>query len=146
MKMEKQNLEQHCVIKFCVKLNENAIETYEKLKRLMESMLYRGHEFLDGIKYFGCPWEYGRQTSFWKTLHIKNGQKFLQSKGSCKVWLTFDSQNDWQWVEFESPNCPWHFNRGIEQAENFCEAGSKKPHQQTKGKSKECVPGPSWTH
>jgi len=32
-KMEKRNLEQRCAIKFCVKLNENATETYEKLRR-----------------------------------------------------------------------------------------------------------------
>jgi hypothetical protein len=31
--MEKRNLEQRCAIKFCVKLNENTTETYEKLKR-----------------------------------------------------------------------------------------------------------------
>jgi len=31
--MEKRNLEQRCAIKFCVKLNENAIDTYGKLKR-----------------------------------------------------------------------------------------------------------------
>jgi len=50
--MEKRNLEQRCAIKFCVKLNENATETYEKLKGLMESMLYQGHRFLGGIKHF----------------------------------------------------------------------------------------------
>jgi len=31
--MEKRNLEQRSAIKFCVKLNENATESYEKLKR-----------------------------------------------------------------------------------------------------------------
>jgi len=30
--MEKRNLEQRCANKFCVKLNENATETYEKFK------------------------------------------------------------------------------------------------------------------
>jgi hypothetical protein len=30
--MEKLNLEQRCAIKFRVKLNKNATETYEKLK------------------------------------------------------------------------------------------------------------------
>jgi hypothetical protein len=30
--MQRRNLEQRCAIKFCVKLNENATETYEKLK------------------------------------------------------------------------------------------------------------------
>jgi len=51
--MEKRNLEQRCAIKFCVKLNENATETYEKLKKgLMESTIYQGHRFLGGIKHF----------------------------------------------------------------------------------------------
>jgi len=50
--MEKRNLEQSCAIKLCVKLNENATETCEKLKGLMESMLYQGHRFLGGIKHF----------------------------------------------------------------------------------------------
>jgi hypothetical protein len=55
MKMEKQNLVQHCAIKFCVKLNENATETYEKLKRahgehaLSRAQVFRWHTaFLDG--------------------------------------------------------------------------------------------------
>jgi hypothetical protein len=30
--MQKRNFELRCAIKFCVKLNENAIETYEELK------------------------------------------------------------------------------------------------------------------
>jgi hypothetical protein len=30
--MQERNLKQRCTIKFCVKLNENATETYEKLK------------------------------------------------------------------------------------------------------------------
>jgi len=51
--MGKRNLEQRWAIKFCVKLNENATETYEKFKkRLIESMLYQGHRFLGGIKHF----------------------------------------------------------------------------------------------
>jgi len=53
--MEKRNLEQRCAIKFCVKLNENATETYEKLKRaygehaLSRTQVFRWHKaFLDG--------------------------------------------------------------------------------------------------
>jgi len=53
--MEKLNLEQLCAIKFCVKLNENATETYEKLKRaygehtLLRTQVFRWHKaFLDG--------------------------------------------------------------------------------------------------
>jgi len=53
--MEKRNLEQRCAIKFCVKLNENATETYEKLRRaygehaLSRTQVFRWHKaFLDG--------------------------------------------------------------------------------------------------
>jgi len=53
--MEKRNLEQRCAIKICVKLNENATETYEKLKRaygehaLSRTRVFRWHKaFLDG--------------------------------------------------------------------------------------------------
>ena len=53
--MEKRNLEQRCVIKFCVKPNENATETYKKLKRaykehaLSRIQVFRWHKaFLDG--------------------------------------------------------------------------------------------------
>jgi hypothetical protein len=53
--MEKRNLEQRCAIKFCVKLNKNATETYEKLERaygehaLSRAQVFRCHkEILDG--------------------------------------------------------------------------------------------------
>jgi hypothetical protein len=53
--MEKRNLEQRCAIKFCVKLNENATETYEKLKSAYRehassrTWVFRWHKaFLDG--------------------------------------------------------------------------------------------------
>ena len=53
--MEKRNLEQPCAIKFCVKLNENATETYEKLRRacgehaLLRTQVFGWHKaFLDG--------------------------------------------------------------------------------------------------
>ena len=55
--MEKRNLEQRCAIKFCVKLNENAKETYEKLKRaygehaISGTQVFRWHKaFLDGCE------------------------------------------------------------------------------------------------
>jgi hypothetical protein len=54
----------------------------------MESMLYRGHRFLGGIKDFGWPWDCVRRTSFWKTLHVKNGRKCDPSEGSREVWTT----------------------------------------------------------
>jgi len=53
--MEKRNLEQCWVIKFCVKLNENATETCEKLRSafgehaLSRTQVFRWHKvFLDG--------------------------------------------------------------------------------------------------
>ena len=53
--MEERNLEQRCAIKCCVKLNENATETYEKLRRaygehaLSRTRVFRWHKpFLDG--------------------------------------------------------------------------------------------------
>jgi hypothetical protein len=53
--MKKLNLEQHCAIKFCVKLIENEKETYKKLKRaygehaLLTAQVFRWHKaFLDG--------------------------------------------------------------------------------------------------
>ena len=52
--MEKRNLKQRCAIKFCVKLNENATETYEKLKMaygehaVSRTRVFRWHKtFLD---------------------------------------------------------------------------------------------------
>ena len=53
--MEKRNIEQRCAIKFRVKLNENAKETYEKLRgaygeqALSRTQVFRWHKaFLDG--------------------------------------------------------------------------------------------------
>jgi len=53
--MEKRNLGQCHMIKFCVKLNENATETYKKLKRaygehaVSRTQVFRWHKtFLDG--------------------------------------------------------------------------------------------------
>jgi len=50
--MEKRNLEHRCAIKFCVKLNENATETYEELKRAYGEHADQGHRFLGGITHF----------------------------------------------------------------------------------------------
>ena len=55
MKMEKRNLKQRCLIKFCVILNENTTETYEKLIQayrehaLSRAQIFKWHKaFLDG--------------------------------------------------------------------------------------------------
>ena len=71
--MEKRNLEQRCEIKFCVKLNENATETYEKLRAYREHALsrtpvFRWHKvFLDGRESVEDEPRCGRRTSLWKT-------------------------------------------------------------------------------
>jgi len=44
--MQKRNLEQPYAIKFCVKLEENAKETYEKLKRA-----YGEHAVIKGTRF-----------------------------------------------------------------------------------------------
>ena len=55
MKMDRQKFEQRCAIKFCVKLCESAIVTYEKLQRaygehsLSRAQAFRWHKsFLEG--------------------------------------------------------------------------------------------------
>jgi hypothetical protein len=84
--MEKRNFEQHCAIKFCVKLNENKTETYEKLKRdYGEHALSRTHVFrwckalLDGRESVEDEPRSGRPCM------SKNGRKCDQSEGSRDV-------------------------------------------------------------
>ena len=51
--MDWQKFEQSFVIKFCVKLGEYAIVTYEKLNNgLMENIPYPGHKCSDGTSPF----------------------------------------------------------------------------------------------
>jgi hypothetical protein len=83
--MEKRNIEHHCAITFGVKLKENGKETCEKLKRaygehaVSRTQVFRWHKtFLVGR-------ECGRRTSFWRTLHVKNGRKYDHSQGSREV-------------------------------------------------------------
>jgi hypothetical protein len=67
----------------------------------MESMLYQAHRFLGGIKHFRCPRDCGKWTSFWKTLHVKNGRKYDQSEDFHEVWSIFKSQwsvASWIWI------------------------------------------------
>jgi hypothetical protein len=78
------NLKRRCAIKFCVKLNENATETYEKLKRayrehtLLRAQVFRWHKaFLDGHENVEDEPRSGR-------LHVKHGRKCDQSE-SCHV-------------------------------------------------------------
>ena len=51
MKMDRQKFEQHCAIKFCVKLGDSAAVTYERLQRaygehsLSGAQVFRWHKF-----------------------------------------------------------------------------------------------------
>ena len=88
----------------------------------MESMLYRGHRFLGGAKHFWMA------VRVWKTNLVLED---LARQKRTKMWpkwglswcLTDVWQNDWQWVEFESPNRPHDFDRGIWHAKNLCRIG-----------------------
>jgi len=84
--MEKTNLEQSCAIKFCVNLNENATETYDKFKRAYEehavskTLVFRWHKaFLDGRESVEDEPRSGRPCT------SKNGRKCDQSEGSREV-------------------------------------------------------------
>ena len=98
--MEKRNLKQHCAIKFCIELNENATETYEKLKRvygehaLSRAQVYRWHKaFLDGRESVENEPRSGRPCTSkirWKCDH---------SEGCHEVWSTFDRMIvSWIWI------------------------------------------------
>ena len=83
--MEKLNLEQRCAIKFCVKLNENATETYEKLRKaygehaVSRTQVFTWHKALDGRESVEDEPRCGRPCS------SKNGRKCEQSEGSREV-------------------------------------------------------------
>ena len=84
--MEKRNLEQCYAIKFCIKLSENATETYEKLKRacgehaVSRAQVFRWHKaFLDGRESVEDEPRSGRPCT------SKNGRKCDQSEGSLEV-------------------------------------------------------------
>jgi len=52
MKMDWQKSEQHCAIKFCVKLGESATVTYEKLQRAYGEIPHPEHKCSDGTSPF----------------------------------------------------------------------------------------------
>ena len=47
-KMDRQKFEQHCAIKFCVKLGESTTVTHEKLQRACGEHSLPGHKCSDG--------------------------------------------------------------------------------------------------
>jgi hypothetical protein len=78
-----------CIIEYVENDQQNTL-----IYGLVESMLYRAHRNLGGIKHFRWPWDRGRRTSFRKTLNVKNWRKYDQSEDCREVWSTFDSHND----------------------------------------------------
>jgi len=100
--MEKRKLEQRCAIKFCVKLNENATETYEKLKRVYGEHALSRTQVLGGVKHF---WMTMRE---WKTNLVledltrqkrtKMWPKWGISWGLIDVWQSEWSVVCWIWI------------------------------------------------
>jgi hypothetical protein len=80
--MEKRNLEECRAIKFCFKLKESAIETYEKLKRAYGEMLYRGQGFLGGINNFCMAVRVWKTNLVLEELARQKGRKYDQREGS----------------------------------------------------------------
>ena len=96
--MEKRNLEQRWAIKFCVKLNENATETYEKLRRaygehaVLRTQVFRWHKaFLDGRESVEDEPRCGRTCTSKK--RTKMWTKWGISWGLIDVW-----QSEWSVV------------------------------------------------
>jgi len=81
--------EQHCAIKFCVKLGESATVTYEKLQRA-----YGEHSLSRAQVLFRRPRTSGRRTLCGKTFNLKNGRPCGKSEVSCEVRLSIDVEND----------------------------------------------------
>jgi len=52
MEMEECNFKQQCAIKFCVKLGETGIETFNKLKQAYGEHVCRDHKCSSGIRHF----------------------------------------------------------------------------------------------
>jgi len=50
--MEERNFEQRCAIKFCVKLGETGIETFNKLKQAYGEHALGDHKCSSGIRHF----------------------------------------------------------------------------------------------
>jgi hypothetical protein len=88
-KMDQQNFEQRCVIKFCVKLDESATVAYEKLRAYGEHSLSKVAQVL-----FRRPRTSGRWISCRKTFNLRNGGQCGNSEVSCEVRSSIDDEND----------------------------------------------------
>ena len=108
--MEKRNLEQRWAIKFCVELNENATENYEKLRRaygehaVSRTRVFRWHNaFLDGHEIVE---DLARQkrTKMWTKWGISWGLiDVWKSEWSveCLIWIAKPST-----IQIKGSSCP----------------------------------------
>ena len=88
MKMDRQKFEQHCAIKFCVKLGESTTVTYEKLQTA-----YGEHTLSRAQVLFRRPRTSGRRILCGKT-NLQNGRQCGKSEVSCEVRSSIDVEND----------------------------------------------------
>ena len=107
--LRKRNLEQRYAITFCVKLNENATETYEKLKRaygehaVSKAQVFRWHKaFLDGRESVKDEPRSGRpcmskRTKMWPNWGLSWGLIDFDSQWSVVswIWITKPSSKFW---------------------------------------------------
>ena len=89
--MDRQNFEQRCAIKFCVKLGEFTTVTYEKLWRTFP---IQGTSVQMAQVLFIKPRTSGRRTSRGKNFNLKNGRQCGKSEVSCEVISSIDVEND----------------------------------------------------
>jgi len=104
--MEKRNLEQRWAIKFCVKLNGDATETYEKLRRaygehaLSRTRVFRWHkEFLDGRESVEDEPRCGRPYTSKTDENMTKVRDLVRSDRRLTVRMISS-------VELETPNSP----------------------------------------
>src|SRR5215469_14765619 len=111
--MEKRKLEQRCAIKFCVKLNENATEIYEELKRaygehaLSRTQVFMWHKaFLDGRDSVEDEPRSGRPCTSKTEENVTTGRNLVRSDRRLKVRmissvLNLNRQNVHEILTFE---------------------------------------------
>ena len=142
-----KNLEQRCSIKFCVKFNENRTETYEKLKQayrehaVSRAQVFRWHKaFLDGREGVEEEPRSGRLCTLKKDENVTKMGAFVRYDRRLTVRMISSELN----LNHQTVHDIFTEEMGMR---NICvKLVQKKPHQRTKRKPKECVPGPSCMH